>query len=183
MKIKIIIIKKNLSLYFSSFKKKDVSLIKEITIEVLVNLIGSLFIYFYKYSSMNILKHLSTFHMIFLTPVIYFLHKIFLLIRTKIKIGKYFYFEKDDNENDIAFNYIKFCLDITGDFLSIVAFIIFIEIIQLNFCDFNFNTREAISKRAEKELKLLDDKHPIGFLIYEDGDIDEINLDKNNETM
>ena len=170
--------KENLSLYFSSFIKDDVSLAKEITIEILVNLIGSLLIYFYEYSSMNIIKYLSTFHMIFLTPVIYFIHKIFLLIRTKIAKGKYLYFDQDDNENDKTFKYIKLYLDISGDLFSIFGFIIFIEIIQLNFCGYNYNTREAISERADKELELLEDKHPIDFLIYEDGDVDEIKIDK-----
>ena len=172
--------KENLNLYFSSFNKDGVSLAKEIPIEISVNLIGSLLIYFYKYSSMNIIKYLSTFHMIFLTPVIYFIHKIFLLIRTKIAIGQYFYFDQDDNENDKTFKYIKLYLDISGDLFSILGFIIFIEIIQLNFCGYNYNTREAISERADKELELLEDTQPIDFLIYEDGDVDEIKIDKTN---
>ena len=174
----------NLSSYFSSFNKNDISLTKEIIIEILVNLIGSLFIYFYKYSSMNIIKYLSTFHLIFITPVIYFIHKFFLLIRTKIAIGQCFYFEKNDNENDITFKYNKFYLDISGDFISIIGFIIFVEIIQLNFCGYSHDTKEAISERADKELELLEDQSLIDFLIYEDedededGDVNEIKIDK-----
>ena len=115
----------NLKLYFSSFNKRQGSLAKEIIIEVFVNLFGSLLIYLFKYSSMNIIKYLSTFDMIFLTPAIYFIHKIFLTIKTKINIGNFL----NVKDNDKTFKYTKLCLDISGDFFSILGFIVFLEII------------------------------------------------------
>ncbi len=164
----------NLKLYFSSFNKRQGSLAKEIIIEVFVNLFGSLLIYLFKYSSMNIIKYLSTFDMIFLTPAIYFIHKIFLTIKTKINIGNFL----NVKDNDKTFKYTKLCLDISGDFFSILGFIVFLEIIQFNFCGYNYNTREAISQRADTEIKLLEDNNSANFLIYENGDVDEINTDK-----
>ena len=164
----------NLKLYFSSFNKRQGSLAKEIIIEVFVNLFGSLLIYLFKYSSMNIIKYLSTFDMIFLTPAIYFIHKIFLTIKTKINIGNFL----NVKDNDKTFKYTKLCLDISGDFFSILGFIVFLEIIQFNFCGYNYNTREAISQRADTEIKLLEDSNSASFLIYENGDVDEINTDK-----
>ena len=51
----------------------------------------------------------------FLTPAIFFIHKIFIIIKTKIML----YFEINDNADEKDYNtfkYTKFYLDISGDF-------------------------------------------------------------------
>ena len=52
----------------------------------------------------------------------------------------------------------KLILDISSDFIAIILYLIYLEIIELNFCGFNFNLRNNIIKRGDREtLKFLSD--------------------------
>jgi len=52
-----------------------------------------------------------------------------------------------------SMNYItpKYILDTSGDFLSLIGFIVFLELIELNFCGFNKDLRRKIMDRSEYE--------------------------------
>ena len=45
----------------------------------------------------------------------------------------------------------KFLLDISGDIASIIGFLIYLEIIELNFCNLNYDLKENIIKRSIEE--------------------------------
>ena len=45
----------------------------------------------------------------------------------------------------------KFFLDISGDIISLIGFLIYLEIVILKFCDFDYNTDENISIRGIQE--------------------------------
>ena len=52
----------------------------------------------------------------------------------------------------------KLILDISSDFIAIILYLIYLEIIELNFCGFNFNLRSNIIIRGDREtLKFLSD--------------------------
>ena len=48
----------------------------------------------------------------------------------------------------------KFLLDESGDIASILGFLIYLEIIELNFCNFNFNLKKNIAHRSESEYNI-----------------------------
>ena len=123
----------------------------------------------YKYFSILIIKYLSPIHIIFLTPIIYFIQKIFLGLKTLIKDGSFFIDEEIINKET------KFILDLIGDIISILGFTIFLEIIELKFCNLNYNCKEKINLRAVKDY--YPDNRKKSFLFLEDGDIEEIDVD------
>ena len=73
-----------------------------------------------------------------------------MIINTFIGIHSFF----DDQDESKRFNYktAKFLLDISGDITSILGFLVYLEILELNFCKFNYNLRNYIISRAESEL-------------------------------
>ena len=48
----------------------------------------------------------------------------------------------------------KFLLDESGDIASILGFLIYLEIIELNFCNLNFNLKKNIAYRSELEYSI-----------------------------
>ena len=59
-------------------------------------------------------------------------------------------------ENPIRYIIPKLILDFSGDILSILGFLIYLEIIELNFCGLNLNLRREIIKRGMNELSAID---------------------------
>ena len=72
------------------------------------------------------------------------LQKIILIIYNYI-IGELYIHSK------IKYILIKFILDISGDFFSIFGFLIYLEMIELNFGKYNYNTKKNIIKRSFEE--------------------------------
>ena len=117
---------------------------------------GIIFFYFNKYFSILIIKYLTPVHLIFSFPVYYFVQKVVLIINTLI-IEKTFF-----SASRINYIQVKFILDILGDILSSFGFLVYLEIIELNFCKLNYNLRRKISDRASIE--------KYGYLGIEDED-------------
>ena len=69
------------------------------------------------------------------------MQKIVLPINNLIWNKKFF------NTDDI-FKYIKYFLDITGDVFSVLGFLIYLEIIVLKFCKYDYNTKKNIMRRS-----------------------------------
>ena len=153
----------NFILYVKKFKGHPL----EIIIEFISNFFGALFFFGYRYFSILIIKYLSPIHIIFLTPLIFFFQKISLILKNLIKEETIINNEKIINKST------KFILDFTGDIVSIIGFLIFLEIIELKFCNLNYNYRDKISIRAFYDYN--PDYEKKSFLFLEDGDIEEIN--------
>ena len=127
---------------------------KEIIFEIIVEILAAICFFFYKYYSMMIIKFLSPAHLIFLIPFYYLSRKIILLIRSL-----FIYILNDKNEITIfrlsfmPYLQSKFVLDIIGDIFSFIVFLIYLEIIELNFYDLNYNLRRKIIWRSSEDLK------------------------------
>ena len=130
----------NNTLYFDDFKD-----IKYDLISILRTVFGSIFFYFNKYFSILIIKYLTPVHLIFSIPVYYFFLKMVLMVNTLIRDGSFF------SENRIKYIGYKLILDSLGDILSTIGFLIYLEIIELNFCGLNYYLRRKISERADDE--------------------------------
>ena len=84
--------------------------------------------------------------------------------------------EKKFFVNNSVYILSKFILDITGDIFSIFGLMIYLEIIELNFCGLDYNTRRTISVRAMSDQ--IEDDNEKKFIFLEDGDIEEISNSK-----
>ena len=125
--------------YYESFKNMLVRLI--------VIFFGTITFFFDKYYSTLIIKLYSPIHAIFSFPVQNFLEKAFLLIFTAIFFREHLF----NGENKLQ----KFLLDEFGDFFSIIGFLIYLEIIELHFCNLDYNLKNNIIKRSNTEIQEL----------------------------
>jgi hypothetical protein len=127
----------NFLIYYSSIKNKS-DFFKELFI-----IVAGMITYFYsQYNCLMVIKYLTPVYIIFSIPIYYFIQKIILIVNTLIQNHSFFY-EKDD-----GIRIKKFTLDISGDILSIIGFLFYLEIIEINICNLNYNLRKSIMKRA-----------------------------------
>ena len=90
------------------------------------------------------------------------LFRIITIFQNKIFRG--YYFAKEKKDYDLGFKI--FLLNIIGDSLSIVGFLIYLEIIELNFCGFNYNLRKNIIDRGIKDIhEINEDEEQSQYLI------------------
>ena len=118
---------------------------KNILVRVIIIVLYMIVFFFIKYYTILIIKNYSPIHVIFSFPVQYFLEKTFVLIFTAI-----FYYDKlfpKENQKE------RFVSDESGDIGAIIGFLIYLEIIELNFCGLNYNIRKNIIYRSQKEYK------------------------------
>jgi len=110
-------------------------------IEIIIFILGILSFFGYKYFYILIIKDLSPIHLILSFPIYYVLGKIVMIFNT-------LYIKKKVFSWDNYFKLIKFHLDISGDISSIIGFLIYLEIIILNFNEYNYNIKSNIIKRS-----------------------------------
>jgi len=163
----------NYKIYFNELKNNLIN-------EIIIDLIYSFSFLLQYFFSLQIIKLLSPIHNIFCNPLCYISQKIIFAIITLCKENKLF------ANNEIKYIYWKFILDISGELTFIIAILIYLEIIELNFCNLNYNIRENISIRAKDDSVL--DSSEKDFLFLENGDIEEISIgskksDKKNKSI
>ena len=131
----------NFMAYSNSLKNETNS--SDVKIEVINIFIGGAFFSGYKFYVLKIIETLTPLHKIFSYPIYYFVQKFIILLFKGHDIFK------DGNDN-IYMKY-KLIIDLFSDLMSIIGFLIYIEIIELNFCDFNYNLRKNIILRGDKD--------------------------------
>ena len=124
----------------------------QIIIEIVASFLRMIIFYYINYNVMMIIKYLTPMHIVFLTPIFYFFTKFVVLIYNIIycSIRKDFSGFLDDKEVPMIIE--KFALDFLQDIFCFLGFLVYLEIIQLNFCGFNYNLRDEIIKRGDHEL-------------------------------
>ena len=118
-------------------------------VRLIIIVLGAITFFLNKYFFICIIKFYTPIHVIFSFPIQFFIEKTFLLIFTGL------FFREDLFSREILLE--KFLLDISGDIASIIGFLIFLEMIELNFCGFNYNLMKNIINRGEKDYKVLKD--------------------------
>ena len=119
---------------------------KDILVRVIIIILYMIVYFFIKYYTILIIKNYTPIHVIFSFPVQYFIEKTFVLIFTAIFYNDQLF----PHENQKG----KFASDESGDIGAIIGFLIYLEIIQLNFCGLNYNIRKNIIYRSQKEYKI-----------------------------
>lgn len=118
-----------------------------ILIEIITVIIGAVTFAFCKYFILKTIQHLTPVHVIFCFPIYYILNKIYLLII---------------NYNDTGQPYIKdmkysteiLCLDFSSDIVSIIIYLIYLEIIEFHCFGYDFNIRINILERCKLDADL-----------------------------
>ena len=131
--------------FFIYFKILNNSKYYDIIIEIFTSLIGALVYSFYIYFYILILKYLSTIHMIFYSFIYAFCVRILSIFISMIS---------DSNLNQKAFNITIFILTVFSDISSGLGELIYCEMIELNFCNLNYNLRRNIIKRGEEDVNV-----------------------------
>lgn len=112
------------SIYYEKLCKGDIfKNICLIIMKVLVN-------FLVKFFSILILKYLNPFFFIIASSIYFFFYRLINII-----------FPNKDNENGI---YIEFIAEI----FSIIGILVYTELIELNFCELNYNLKKNIIKRS-----------------------------------
>ena len=136
----------NFIVYFNDNNQNKTNA-NDLKFEIVDCTLGSFLFGFYKYFSFQIFENLTPIHKAFSYPILFFSEKIiFLLVNVKN-----FYEKKND-----YYLMIKLILDLFSDFFSIIGYIIYLEIIELNFCGFNYNLRKNIIIRGRYDSNHLD---------------------------
>ena len=146
--------------------------VMDIIIEILTVILGMICFYFQKYFFMMTIKFLTPIHVMFIYPLFYFALKIIYLA--------YYFFDyilggKEKNEfNDSSSQFFveKFFLDMSGDIISIIGFLIYLEILQLSFCELDYNVRNNIITRSKIDSQMFIMRDSIDSLSEESNDND-----------
>ena len=160
-------VKYNDTLYFDSF----IAFFKpnyNPLILILKTIFGSIFFSLNRYFSILIIKNFTPVHLIFTFPIYFLILKIFLIIFTLVKEQSFF------SNNRMHFIEWKFSLDFLEEILSSIGFLVYLEIIELNFCKLNYNLKRNISDRGDEE--------KYGYIGVGDEDADE-DKDKKDKEM
>ena len=115
--------------------------------EILNSVFGNIFFALYRYFSFKIIESLTPFHRIFSGSVYYLAQQLILLSVYCVKII---------NDDNIHLKVIVLT-DFFSDFVCIITFFIYSEIIELNFCNFNYNLKKNIILRGQNDdIQLMD---------------------------
>ena len=142
----------NFKLYFTSYKN-----IKELFLEIMTVFLGALGFFFYKYFSLMTIKYLSPIHLM-LSNILLYIFSIIIIIVILIKNNILF-------NNNMTLTII--ILNFIGDVLCLIIISIYLEILELNFCNLNFYLRKKIMERGLEDLYENDENDN---LINEDDD-------------
>ena len=164
--------------YFFYYKtlndSENVGRYYEIIIEVFNTLIGSLahcgYIYFY----FLVIKYLTTFHIIFQSFTYSFAVRVLQII-VSIFTSSY--------SNQYSFNVLTFIIGLISDSCAALCIFIYLEIIELNFCTFNYNLRRNIRDRSKLDLEINKIDYSTNKSNNEGGSISEDSNSENNNSL
>ena len=106
--------------------------------DLLFSLIRGLFAFLHRFLFWTYIQYLNPIFKIFSYPLIYVIEKIIVS------------YKFNDNEK-IKYLNLRFSLDFLSDITAIIGLLIYLEIIELNFCRFDRNLRKNIIKRSNRD--------------------------------
>ena len=116
---------------------------KNFLVRLIIIGLGMITFFSYIYYYTLIIKFYTPVHVIFAFPIQFFLEKTFLLIFSAI----FFRDQLFQKENQ----WRKFLLDETGDIAAITGFLLYLEMIELHFCNLDFNIKRKIIRRGQED--------------------------------
>ena len=117
----------------------------KIETELLTIILGAFSFFFHKYFYIRTIEHLTPVHIIFSFPIYYILNKSYLILINFIKSNQ-FYIKDMKNAKEILI------LDYISDGISIILYLIYLEIIEFHCFGYDFNLRRNILERGELDM-------------------------------
>ena len=133
----------NFLAYFSGLNERD----DNATTEIIAIILGPICFFLYKFLSLRIIEHLTPVHLIFSFPIFYVCNKLYLILLNYFKSSPNVWFLKIDYAKE------KLLLDFCADIVSIFGYLIYLEIIELHCCKYDYNIRRNILDRVEKDIE------------------------------
>ena len=130
------VVDKNGDRYFDNF---NVYFQENLWKDLLITIFCYVGLCFYRLFLLKIIQYLSPIHKSFCFPLIFFFQKILLI------------YQINDHEPKKYINE-SFFIDLSSDFAAIIGFLIYLEIIELNFFDLNKDLRKNIITRGKTEI-------------------------------
>ena len=137
-------------IYFSNDNNNNINRVG-IDKEIPFSLFKIIFFFLFKYFYIMTIKILSPVHVIFSFPLQFFFEKLIMASATMILDYSLF---SEDNPAKIA----KMILNFAGDIFAIISFLIYLELIVLNFNNYNQDIKENIKERAIKDIDVPQDE-------------------------
>ena len=128
----------NIIIYFNSFNNEESS---GKFIRIIIIILDALTFFLKEYFYILVIELIDPVSVTVAQPLYFMLKKIVLIINNLIIKSKFF----EDTSNSKP---ARFFLDISGDFICLIGFFIYLEIIELNICNLNHNLRKNISDRG-----------------------------------
>ena len=128
------------NIYFYCFSFK---IIEDSNYEIIAIFLGIISFGLYQFFCLRVIELLTPIHLIFSYPIYYVFNKAYLFILNYIKSDNHFFYL-----SDIKYSDIKLILDYSSDFVSIIGYLIYLEIIELHFCGLDYNIRINIFERG-----------------------------------
>ena len=128
----------NIIIYFSCFNKEDSS---GKFIRAFIIILDAITFFLKEFFYISVIKFIDPIHVTVSQPLFFMLKKIVLIVNNLIIESKLF---KDTSNSKPA----RFFLDIASDFVCLIGFFIYLEIIELNVCKLNYNLRKNIIHRG-----------------------------------
>ena len=140
--------------------------------EIIGLFLGVILFCFSNFFYLKVIELLSPVYIIFSFPIYYIFNKIYLLFLNFFDNGNDYLFKMN-------FAWPKLILDFSSDVVSILGYLIYLEIIELHFCKFDYDIRRNINRRGNIEVDKIDlDK---SYKSSSNSSSDEQNSDKEND--
>jgi hypothetical protein len=134
----------NFFIFFNNFKRLKKAGVKIIIIEIVIIMFRVLFNFCSLYFDMLVIKNLTPMHFMFGSFIYVSLTNLTQIVIIKINENKNKK-EVDDYQPKIEL------LNVLAYFCTFIGFMIYLEIIELNFCKLNYNLRKYIYVRSIKD--------------------------------
>ena len=146
----------NIFIYFQTLKDSiNVGRSYEVIIEVVISFFGSIAQFCNVYFYFLVIKYLTTIHIIFQSFTYSFSVRVLTIL---IQLINNTYFNQSD------FNISEFFIALISDGYAGVSIFVYLELIELNFCNLNYNLRRHIMTRSEEELIIKKPKKDLSIL-------------------
>ncbi len=117
---------------------------------------------------------MTTFHIIFQSFTYSFAVRVLQII-VSIFTSSY--------SNQYSFNVLTFIIGLISDSCAALCIFIYLEIIELNFCTFNYNLRRKIRDRSKLDLEINKIDYSTNKFNNEGGSISEDSNSENNNSL
>ena len=129
-------------IYHNTFQEYSSEDKTQIILEILVIIFGFITFFINKYNFLLMIRIFGPVLYVFSFPILFLLRKLILIINTLI-ISKSIFIK-----DVMGINKLKFIFDMIGDILSLISFLIYSEIIELNFCGLYYDTAKNIKRKG-----------------------------------